>query len=279
MASLKSMKIILDKKQKKKRKSISSIDEIEPHTPRRPPTPEPFKSKSKTKSKPKSKSRISKIKEKFNWNDYIHKEPKARKEVPFAIACAGLPMNSRVAYILNRTFINRAGEQQNVYCNSAFYKGVIEVESCSICEGKKLVKEKQMIMRVGKKLYYLGDNDIKTLYVYMDQGDLLKKQVKQCKDNIRDIRGKSLPIIDGGTRSRNSTNDLLRDSMSRVSNNDLLNDVTRNRNSASNLLRDSMSRVSNNETSDPNTSRLQTSQSRDKKKPTKRANSLLHSKY
>lgn len=188
MSSLKSTRLFIDSKKKKKHKTkISSIEVVEPKE-----IPKPVK---RSKVKPK----------KFSWNDYLKKEIKPRKLVEFNVALRILPIGTRVSYILNKTYEDkRTGETKNVYCNSGFYKGTIEVKSFSLCDspGKYVVSE-QMMISVGKNLYYIGNDDVKEFYVFMDQNDLVKRAVKQCKDNISDIRGKSLPHIKGGSRNSN----------------------------------------------------------------------------
>jgi len=226
MASLKSMRVILDgkKKQKHRKETIKSIKEIQPDEP-------------KAKSK---RSRIDKIKKKFDWNDYLRKEIKPRKLVDFNTAVKELPINARIAYVLNKTYVDKkSNEEKNVYCNSGFYKGSIEVTSRSICEGGQIA-EKQMMVLVGKKLYYLSASDIKQFYVYIDQGNLIKDKVKQCKDNIKDVRGNSLPNLEGGSRlrSNSSSNDLLK--RNKTSANSLLDNRSV---SASDLLRRSDSKT------------------------------------
>jgi len=98
--------------------------------------------------------------------DYI--KERTKKQITFTLLTTKLQPGSRIAYVLYRMFTDRkTGEPKHVYCNSAFYQGVVGIKSASACSSEMVLTPKIVVVS-GKNTYHLAENEIKKLYVYND---------------------------------------------------------------------------------------------------------------
>lgn len=123
--------------------------------------------------------------------------------VSFEDAKTALPVGAHVAYVLHRLFKDRkTGELKNVYCNSAFYRGTIDIRSRDISTKKEVVTP-VLIVVSGKSTFQLAEDEIKEFYVFENQSDFAKTPKERSVEQKRKERERS-KSLDHASRSRRS---------------------------------------------------------------------------
>lgn len=87
--------------------------------------------------------------------------------ISFENAVNYMPLNSWLAYELNKTYTDRkTGELKRVYCNSAFYKGTYTRTSGSLVNGQGKVIENILIFVANNREWHLSQREIHKLWLY-----------------------------------------------------------------------------------------------------------------
>lgn len=124
---------------------------------------------------------------------------RAKVSVTFEKLIANAPIGVRISYVLNTLYIDKKTKQyKHIYSNSAFYKGSLMMKS-----GANSVLH--MMVKSGKTLYYLNSDDIKELYVFHQATP--KKPIEISREILR--RSKSVEHKKEKTDPKNDASDKL----------------------------------------------------------------------
>ena len=128
----------------------------------------------------------------------------AKRQASFDNARAALPVGAHISYVLHRLFKDRkTGELKNVYCNSAFYRGTIDIKSRDIVTQREIVTP-VLIVVSGKTTYQLAEDEIKELYVYENQADFAKTPKERSNEQKKRERERSKSLDHGQKRPESS---------------------------------------------------------------------------
>lgn len=190
MSSLKSVRQLLDSKSTRSTKSA----------PKRTPSVKAKPAKSMVEIEPS----IAKPRATVNMKELLAGRS-AKRLVSFDVAKANLPIGAHVSYVLHRLFKDRkTGELKHVYCNSGFYRGVVEIKSYDVISQKTIVTP-ALVVVAGKSTYQLTEDELKEFYVYESQVNFAKTPKERSNEQKRKERERSKSLDHAERKSKTNT--------------------------------------------------------------------------